>query len=169
MRRNSLDAVVRQTSGDHRHPVRHPRQPASFKQGLHSGPFLDTNVFDSAALKEVSWPADTIRWVARFDGFLRTALTELQVVEVLGRPRRAPKITPLFLEKLRHVFAAAELVRIVEPVTGCRDPKDDKFWELAVNGRADVIISGDADLLVLDSFRGIPIIAPAGFVFAHVR
>ena len=28
----------------------------------------------------------------------------------------------------------------------CRDPKDDKFLELAVNGRADVIVSGDADL-----------------------
>jgi uncharacterized protein len=48
-------------------------------------------------------------------------------------------------------------------VTGCRDPDDDKFLELVVNGHAGAIISGDADLLVLDSFRGIPIITPAAF------
>jgi predicted nucleic acid-binding protein len=49
----------------------------------------------------------------------------------------------------------------------CRDPDDDKFLELAVNGRADVIISGDADLLVLDTFRGIPIITAAAFGHAQ--
>ena len=43
---------------------------------------------------------------------------------------------------------------ITERVAACRDPKDDKFLELAVNGRADLIVSGDADLLVLDTFRG---------------
>jgi predicted nucleic acid-binding protein len=49
-------------------------------------------------------------------------------------------------------------------MAGCRDPDDDKFLELAVNGHADAIISGDHDLLVLDTFRGIPIITPAAFV-----
>jgi uncharacterized protein len=44
------------------------------------------------------------------------------------------------------------------------DPKDDKFLELAVNGHADLIISGDADLLALDPFRGVPIVTPAAFV-----
>ena len=65
------------------------------------------------------------------------------------------------------VFAAAELVAISEPVTGCRDPDDDKFLELAVNGHANSIISGDIDLLVLDTFRGIPIITPTAF--GHAR
>nr|WP_294518875.1 putative toxin-antitoxin system toxin component, PIN family [uncultured Rhodopila sp.] len=46
----------------------------------------------------------------------------------------------------------------------CRDPTDDKFLELAVNGRTDLILTGDADLLVLNPFRGIPILAPAIFV-----
>jgi predicted nucleic acid-binding protein len=58
-------------------------------------------------------------------------------------------------------------VPITERVTGCRDPKDDKFLELAVNGRADLIVSGDADLLVPDVFRGIPIISPAAFGHAQ--
>jgi len=49
------------------------------------------------------------------------------------------------------------------PIAGCRDPRDDKFLELAVSGDADLIVSGDADLLTLSPFRGIPIVRPAVF------
>ena len=66
-------------------------------------------------------------------------------------------------------MAAAEPVTITGRVAVCRDPTDDKFLELAVNGRADVIVSGDADLLVLDRFRGIPIVTPGAFVHAGLR
>jgi len=41
--------------------------------------------------------------------------------------------------------------------------RDDKFLELAVNGEASLIITGDADLLDLDPFQGIPIITPASY------
>jgi predicted nucleic acid-binding protein len=61
-------------------------------------------------------------------------------------------------------MAAAVPVSITERIVACRDPTDDKFLELAVNGRPDVIVSGDRDLLVLDPFRGIPIITPAVFI-----
>jgi putative PIN family toxin of toxin-antitoxin system len=88
---------------------------------------------------------------------------------VLQRPYFAPKIAPFFLDNLRLVSAAAERVTITGSITACRDPRDDKFLELAVNERADVIISGDADLLALDVFRGIPIITPAAFVQTAVR
>jgi len=39
-----------------------------------------------------------------------------------------------------------------------------RFLELAVNGGADLIVSGDADLLALDPFRGIPIVTPSPFL-----
>jgi predicted nucleic acid-binding protein len=39
-----------------------------------------------------------------------------------------------------------------------------KFLELALSGDADCIVSGDRDLLVLNPFRGIPIIAPRDFL-----
>jgi predicted nucleic acid-binding protein len=35
---------------------------------------------------------------------------------------------------------------------------------LAVNGHADFLLTGDADLIELNPFRGIPIVAPATFV-----
>ena len=61
-------------------------------------------------------------------------------------------------------MAAAELVPITERIVACRDPTDDKFLELALNGSADLILTGDDDLLVLTPFRGIPIVAAATFV-----
>jgi len=128
---------------------------------------VDTNVFVSAALKDLSWPGNAVRWIGTYGGLLKTDVTEREVMAVLQRPRLAPKIAPFFLDNLRRVFAVAELVTITEPVTGCRDPDDDKFLELAVNGQADVIVSGDVDLLVLDTFRGIPIITPQAF--GHAR
>ena len=130
---------------------------------------VDTNVFVSAALKDASWSGIVVRWLDTYGGLLKTFVTEQEVFEVLQRPRIAPKIAPVFLDNLLNMFAAAELVTITERVTECRDRKDDKFLELAVNGHADAIVSGDADLLVLDTFRGIPIITPAAFGHAQVR
>lgn len=130
---------------------------------------VDTNIFVSAALKEASWPAETIRWIATYGGLLKSAITEQELLAVLQRPRIAPKIEQGFSGRLRRMLAAAELVTIAERVAACRDPDDDKFLELAVNGNADAIISGDADLLSLDTFRGIPIITAAAFARARVR
>ena len=48
--------------------------------------------------------------------------------------------------------------------TVCRDPKDDKFLDVAVAGHADALVSGDEDLLVLHPFQGIPIVQPAEFL-----
>jgi putative PIN family toxin of toxin-antitoxin system len=130
---------------------------------------VDTNIFVSAALKEASWPAETVRWIATYGGLLKSAITEQELPAVLQRPRIAPKVEPDFFDRLRRMLAAAELVTITERVAACRDPDDDKFVELAVNGNTDAIIYGDADLRALDTFRGIPIIVAAAFLRTQVR
>jgi predicted nucleic acid-binding protein len=48
---------------------------------------VDTNIFVSAALKEASWPASTIRWVGRYGGLLKSPITEQELLAVLQRPR----------------------------------------------------------------------------------
>jgi putative PIN family toxin of toxin-antitoxin system len=128
---------------------------------------VDTNVLVSAALKDLSWSGNTLRWLSKYGGLLKSSATEREAMLVLQRPYFVPKIAPAFLDNLRQIFAAAELVTITERISASRDPHDDKFLELAVNGHAEVIVSGDADLLVLDTFRGIPIITPAAF--GHAR
>ncbi len=105
----------------------------------------------------------------QFGGLLNQINALGVVQDRLQRPRIAEIVLPLFAENIRPIFEAAELVPITERVRVCRDPKDDKFLELAVNGHADVIVSGDADLLVLGAFRGIPILPPALFARAHLR
>ena len=130
---------------------------------------VDTNVIVSAALKEKSLPGMALHLVAESGVLLKSTLTEQELLITLSRPRLAPLIPRDFQTWLKELFAAAELVEIGERIVACRDPKDDKFLELAVNGRADLIVSGDADLLVLNPFRNIPIITPATFVEGAVH
>jgi hypothetical protein len=70
-----------------------------------------------------------VRWVDDFGGLLKTRATEQEIFDVVQRPCIAENAVPLFAARLRRIFAAAELLTIAEHVTGCRDPKDDKFLE----------------------------------------
>ena len=45
----------------------------------------------------------------------------------------------------------------------CRDPDDVKVLSLAVDSKADYIVTGDKDLLVLKKYEGIPILNPRSF------
>jgi putative PIN family toxin of toxin-antitoxin system len=68
------------------------------------------------------------------------------------------------LQFISLIANTAEFVPIIRPVRECRDPKDDKFLEVAANGRADLIITGDADLLALHPWRGVDILSPTDFL-----
>jgi putative PIN family toxin of toxin-antitoxin system len=125
---------------------------------------VDTNVFVSAALKENSLPFLVVRWIEQYDGLLKSAATEQELLDVLTRPYIAAVTIPALREGVARMLAAAELVPITERIAACRDHTDDKFLELAVNGHADLIVSGDGDLLALNPFREIPIVTPAAFV-----
>lgn len=125
---------------------------------------VDTNVFVSAALKQNSIPNIAVFRVAERDTLLKSSATEDELLATLARPHLAALIDDRSRDFLIDLLAGAELVAIAERIAACRDPKDDKFLELAVNGRADLIVTGDLDLLALHPFRGIPIVTPAGFV-----
>lgn len=51
-----------------------------------------------------------------------------------------------------------------ESIDECRDPKDNKYLELAISGHAESLITGDEDLLVLNPFRNIKIITVLEFL-----
>ena len=97
--------------------------------------------------------------------YARPLLEEL--VDVLNRPRIREKyrLTGQDIQAIVGlILLRGERVAPAERITACRDPKDDKFLEVAVAGKADVIVSGDQDLLVLHPFAGIPILPPAAFL-----
>jgi len=125
---------------------------------------LDTNVLVSAALKQQSNPGVAALIAERHGVLLKSVATEQQLFDVVTRPYFAALIELDAQAWLKQLMSAAELVTIRERVVACRDPTDDKFLEVAINGRADFIVTGDGDLLALDPFRDIPIITPAAFV-----
>ena len=125
---------------------------------------VDTNVIVSAAIKARSPPFDVLRWIIANGDLLVSEATEREVLLVLQRPRLVAIVRPDFGPLLRTLFALAQTVDIKERIAVCRDPDDDKFLELAISGDAEVIITGDADLLALHPFRGIPIETPAEFL-----
>lgn len=91
----------------------------------------------------------------------------LELSEVLGREKFSKYL--LVEERMRFLIALlkeTELVEVTYKVSACRDPKDNKFLELALSGEADMIISGDNDLLVLNPFLGISILTPQEFLSA---
>jgi putative PIN family toxin of toxin-antitoxin system len=125
---------------------------------------VDTNVFVSAALKDTSLPAFATRMTGRTGVLLKSDATEAQLFAVLAHPYFVPLIASASHDWLKRLMASAEAVTITERITACRDPTDDKFLELAVCGKADFIITGDADLLVLNPFRGILVASPVNFL-----
>ena len=90
-----------------------------------------------------------------------------ELVDVLNRPRIRQKygLTEQDIETvISLILLRGEAVVPQEHILACRDPQDDKFLEVAVSGKADVLVTGDDDLLVLHPFAGIPILPPAAFL-----
>ena len=126
---------------------------------------LDTNVEISAALLPQSAPRRAFDQVLEHGTSLISLATLAELNEVLRRPRFDRYLREEErLEFLASVVRESELVEVTAVVSVCRDPKDDKFLELALSGEATHIISGDYDLLSLHPFRGIAILSPQDFV-----
>ena len=89
-----------------------------------------------------------------------------EVENVLSRPqvleklRTGPIAARAPLELLRR---RAEFVQPTIALRLSRDPGNDTFLECAVTGRADYIVSADADLLTLSAAQGIPILDAPDF------
>jgi putative PIN family toxin of toxin-antitoxin system len=125
---------------------------------------IDTNVVISAILKENSVPALAVDLVAREHTLLSSIDTQSEIHRVLARPRFRRYLTAQAMNLINTIFAESEFTVITQSVTACRDPMDNKFLELALDGKADFIISGDEDLLCLTNYLGVPIITPAEFL-----
>lgn len=126
---------------------------------------IDTNVIVSAAVFSPSVPRQAVSRALRGGLLLFSEYTMKELQEVLFRSKFdhyvSRKERTLFLAQLGSV---AEFVPIIQLVRECRDPKDDQFLELALNGRADVIITGDADLLRMHPWREIAICSPSEYL-----
>jgi putative PIN family toxin of toxin-antitoxin system len=126
---------------------------------------VDTNVLVSALLRFPSIPGQAVSKVVDSGVLLVSEATIEELAEVLARPRLDRYVSREDRKQfLRQVARTAEFVPIIAVVRECRDPCDDKFLEVALNGKADVILIGDADLLAVGPWRGIAILSPAEYL-----
>lgn len=126
---------------------------------------IDTNTLISRLLLPASVPAQAVRKAVAEVQLLASDATMMELADVLARPKFGPYVTIAERQEFLRLFdRIAERIPIIHMVHACRDPKDDKFLELAVNGEAHLIITGDADLLTLRPFRGINILTPASYL-----
>lgn len=126
---------------------------------------LDTNVLISRLLAPNGVAVRAVRLATSRTIVLASSETLTELADVLDRLKFDPYASIEERRTFLRLFARiAEQVAILRPIQACRDPRDDKFLALAVNGGADVIVTGDADLLVLDPFHAVRIMTPAAFL-----
>ena len=116
--------------------------------------------------------------------FLHPERPIFQVVQQAVERRYRPLISPAIVNEvgrvLRETFGLEEnvrlyrlkaLVKVAEIITPQitldvirEDPPDDRILECAVEGRANLIVSGDRHLRRLKIYQGIPIVRPIEFL-----
>ena len=126
---------------------------------------FDVNVLISALLFKDSVPRQSVDKALEFGEILLSLPLLDELNDVLGRDKFKRYITDA--ERIRFVAALVRqstLIDVHVQLKVCRDPRDDKFLELGIEGQADYLVSGDDDLLSLNPFRGIPIVTPREFL-----
>lgn len=119
---------------------------------------VDTNTIVSGILLPRSVPGRLLDYIAEHANLIFSPATRDELLDVISREKFDRYVAADVRER-----AIAIVVRDGEIVTPrrffhvCRDPRDDKFLDAAHAGKADFLISGDHDLLVLREFEGIPI------------
>ena len=125
----------------------------------HKRVLIDTSTLIGVMLKPRSLPAQVFHHAAKHGLLIASAETLAELVEVTQREKldsfrsREERLTIL-----AYYQSLVVVVPVVKEVTDCRDEKDNKFLSAALAGEVDILISSDEDLLVLNPYRGIPVI-----------
>ncbi len=128
---------------------------------------LDTNVLVDALCFSRSFGRRAFGRAKRIGAIALSPAALAEFVEVMRRPRLRRYVTEEELQAfVDFLTEAAVPIAPTERIVACRDPKDDKFLELAWAAKAAAILSRDDDLLALHPFRGIDILTPQSFVEA---
>ena len=126
---------------------------------------IDTNILLSAVILPHSTPKKAFD-KAQQNGFVVFSdATFAELSEVIHRPKFDKYVTLedrlLFLD---YVKTSCLFFDITQKLTICRDPKDDKFLDIALAAEAHYLVTGDQDLLVLKAFGSTQILTPTQFL-----
>ena len=126
---------------------------------------IDPNVLVSSILIKKSSSDFVLKKARSLGNLLFSEATVQELQTTLNRSKFdryiSLQVRSEFIFRLR---LASELFEILERVDLCRDEKDNKFLEVAINGKADYLITGDNDLLVLRPFQDVKIMTVNEFL-----
>ena len=126
---------------------------------------VDTNVLISRLLAPSSLPGQAVSHAVRHGRLLASNETFEELAQALGRAKFDRYLSLDERQQfMRLLGRIVDMPSITHRFTICRDPKDNKFLDLAVSGTASAIVTGDQDLLELHPFKQIPIIQPATYL-----
>ena len=126
---------------------------------------VDTGVLISAALFESSVPREALTYVLA----LHTPVVSSELTHEYRRVMASDKFDSYTQPRERLILLetyidGAEHIKISWTLRVCRDPRDDMVIETALEGNADILVTGDADILALRPMKGISIMTPSEFV-----
>jgi putative PIN family toxin of toxin-antitoxin system len=126
---------------------------------------LDTNVVVSALLWD-GVPEQILQRASQGELELVTSPALLaELAGILNRPKFAHKLNEKNASPAEIVALYMQIAKAIEatPIeeSSLRDPDDAVALACALAARADLIVSGDDDLLTLGSYQGIPILSAA--------
>jgi putative PIN family toxin of toxin-antitoxin system len=126
---------------------------------------IDTNVLIAGLL----WHGSPDRLLTQVRGgvlgLVSSPALPAELADVLGRSKfdavlkRSNTSRDGLLAEIRQLAEVIEPPPLPQPM--CRDPDNDEVLALALAARAELIVSGDADRLVLRQFEGVPVVNPA--------
>jgi putative PIN family toxin of toxin-antitoxin system len=122
---------------------------------------IDTNVLVSFLINNDSVPGRAVGQIIEH----HTPLLSAETLRELVRPRLQRYLDPrAAAEAVMLLTRIAEAIPTISRLEICRDPDDDRILELALDGRADFVVTGDSDLLSLAAFRDVRIVTPRLFL-----
>jgi len=126
---------------------------------------FDASSLVGALLREGSVPERALIVARARDVICLSAAVAEEIRSVFSRPKFHRYVTTRRTEQVVDLLLTAALhIEPTEKVADCRDPTDNKYLELALAAQAEVIVASDSDLLVLDPWRGVRIVTPAGYL-----
>ena len=135
---------------------------------------FDTNVVLSALVFTTSTSVALRRtWQTGAYTPLASAATVAELVRAIAYPKfelsaaERDELLADYLPWCNIVGLLAQAPR--KKVPRCRDPHDEPFLELAIAGEAELLVTGDADLLALAGEVSFSIVSPAAFLERAAR
>ncbi len=126
---------------------------------------IDTNVLISAALLPKSISARALDRALEDFELIQSEATLAELIDGIMRSKFIGYIDEE--RRSQFLFMLARVSKVIDVranVTECSDPKDNKFLELAIDGKARMFVSGDSHLRDMHPFRSIAIATPGEFL-----